>query len=295
MRVFTLSDLHADFDENLDWLKQLSQSVYRDDALIVGGDVCDKTDRFKEVLYVLKERFSMVFFVPGNHDLWLRENGFRDSLEKFWSLIEICKAYDVKTNPVKLNPDSEESMVWVVPLFSWYVKPEEGVDSLFIFKPGEDPTLRMWSDNYLIKWPADYENGGINDHFLDLNRKYIKTGFTAPVISFSHFLPRQDLIFSLNWERDKARLIKMDRTPAFNFSRVAGTRRLEEQIRYLQSRIHISGHQHRNRNRTIDKVHYISHCLGYPRERQRRSLRHIDTGPLLIWDDNGAVIREDWY
>jgi 3',5'-cyclic AMP phosphodiesterase CpdA len=295
MRVFALSDLHADFDENLGWLMQLSQQDYKQDALIVAGDICDKTDRFKEVLTVLKQRFKMVFFVPGNHDLWLRENGYHDSLEKFWSLIELCKAYDVRTNPVKINPDSAKAGTWIMPLFSWYVKPEEGEDSLYLEKPGEDPSLRMWSDNYLVRWPDKQHNGEANRLFLELNKKHFKTAFTASVISFSHFLPRRELMFSLNWERDKARLIKMDRNPAFNFSRVAGTSWLDKQIRSLNSIIHISGHQHRNRNRNIDGVHYISHCLGYPRERQRHSLRGIETGPLLIWDDDGAVVHSESY
>ena len=57
---------------------------------------------------------------------------------------------------------------------------------------------------------------------------------------------------------------------------------LDEQIRSLGSSIHVYGHQHRNRDRTIDGVRYITHCLGYPRERDQGRVRDVGDGPLLV-------------
>ena len=34
MRLFATSDLHTDYVENFRWLKELSDTAYRDDALI---------------------------------------------------------------------------------------------------------------------------------------------------------------------------------------------------------------------------------------------------------------------
>jgi len=75
-----------------------------------------------------------------------------------------------------------------------------------------------------------------------------------------------------------------DTNPSFNFSRVAGSAGLEEQIRRLGSSVHVYGHQHRNRHRLIDGVLYVSHCLGYPRERERGQIRGLGDGPKMIWD-----------
>jgi hypothetical protein len=74
----------------------------------------------------------------------------------------------------------------------------------------------------------------------------------------------------------------------FNFSRVAGTWALDEQIRKLGSRVHVYGHQHRNRWRSIDGVLYVSHCLGYSEERESDQILHLDNGPRLIREKGGV-------
>jgi hypothetical protein len=76
-----------------------------------------------------------------------------------------------------------------------------------------------------------------------------------------------ELVFS-DWERFQASggVTGQDRAPEFNFTRVAGCRQLDEQLRMLGSVLHLYGHQHRNRDRMIDGVRYVSHCLGYPPE-----------------------------
>ena len=99
MRIFALSDLHTDFLENLKWLQQLSDIDFKNDVLIVAGDISDKYDRFRETLTLLRNKFETVFFVPGNHDIWLRDNHYVDSIHKFYSIIKTCNELDIKTDP----------------------------------------------------------------------------------------------------------------------------------------------------------------------------------------------------
>lgn len=75
LRVFVLSDLHTDYDENMNWIHSLSSDKYRDDVLIVAGDVAETISNFVSTMATLKDRFERVFFVPGNHDLWCRREG----------------------------------------------------------------------------------------------------------------------------------------------------------------------------------------------------------------------------
>ena len=82
---------------------------------------------------------------------------------------------------------------------------------------------------------------------------------------------------------DPEKIKKYDRNPGFNFSRVAGSTLIEKQIRSLNSNIHVYGHQHINRDKIIDGVRYVSHCLGYPKERQRGMTRGLDEGLKVIW------------
>jgi len=46
------------------------------DALVVTGDVVETRDNFKHSMGVLRARFEAVFYVPGNHDLWILPSPF---------------------------------------------------------------------------------------------------------------------------------------------------------------------------------------------------------------------------
>ena len=281
MQIFALSDLHIDNQINHLWVGFISDTVYLKDTLIIGGDISDDLEKLKSTLSSLRRKFHNIFFLPGNHELWVKNNEFNDSFEKFEIIMDLCKSLDIKTKPDKLGKE-DSNPVWIIPLNSWYVKPEEGSESLFLPKNGEDESLSMWRDNELIRWPKFNSHNSAADFFLEMNNEYLKGDYKEPVISFSHFLPRQELMFPE--KRDYKLLKKMDRHPAFNFSRVAGSLNLDKQIRSIGSAIHIYGHQHRNRERNIDGVYYVSHCLGYPNERKLGLVRDAENGPKLIWD-----------
>jgi len=292
IRVFAISDLHVDYEQNMKWVCGLSNSDYKKDTLIVAGDISDNVLKFAEALDCLGQKFKHVSFVPGNHDLWVRKNEAKDSLEKFYLLVNICSSLGIKTSPFLIN-DGKHT-VKIQPLFSWYVKPEESSDSLFLPKPGEDPSLGMWVDNVTVKWPTwnGYKNAA--EFFIKMNEWKIDEDETT-TITFSHFLPRQELIFGKIKPADLIKAGFKDPAPKFNFSRVAGTSALERQIRQIGSSAHIYGHQHRNRFRTIDNVLYISHGLSYPRERAWAGLNDELYLPKLIWESKTGFVTEQEY
>lgn len=280
-RVWAISDIHTDIKQNRTWLYSLSKTAYLRDTLILAGDVSDRLETLRDTLTHLRSLFAAVCYVPGNHELWVRRREYPNSIAKFWQIRHLCDTLGIHTQPLKLSTTSGNS-VWIVPLFSWYMQPEEGVGSLFSEKPGEDPTLSMWSDNYFTSWPPMVAASTVADFFLQINECHINRHYDAPVISFSHFVPRTELIYSTPEER-QGRLLS-DPYPRFNFSRVAGCIGIDTQIRRLGAVIHIYGHQHRNRNRVIDGVRYVSYCLGYPRERKHLSGDQSIKGPSLIHD-----------
>ena len=286
VRIFALSDIHVDYDDNMAWITALDPREYHRDILLLAGDVSHRPAKMRQALRLLKERFQEVFFVPGNHDLWLFRNDFEDSIGKFGHLLELCAELGIRTHPMAVgNGDVEDGgKVWVLPLFSWYVKPEEGKESLYMPKEGEDPSLETWADSHFIRWPEFTSVAHAGDYFLRLNEPHLLRSFDAPVISFSHFLPRTELILATPEEDAEAGRAIPDLTRSFNFSRVAGQHGLDGQIRRAGSVIHVYGHQHRNRFRRIDGVRYISHCLGYKTERREGMIRYLDEAPRLIWD-----------
>lgn len=278
MRVFAVSDLHVDYPPNMAWLRALEASGYSSDAVIVAGDVTDNLDRLEEGFRILRRSFAHVFFVPGNHDLWVRRGECRDSFKKFEEVSKLCRVCGVKTEPEKVG--SGDRSAWIVPLYSWYAEPEEGHTSLFVPKPGEDPSLELWSDRYFIRWPQAWNGNSISARFLEMNEPSILRHYDAPVISFSHFLPRRELLFGSHIDLDR----KRDPHPQFNFSRVAGCSALDRQLRRLPSRVHVYGHQHRNRNVVIEGVRYVSNCRGYPKERARGYLPENGRSLELVWN-----------
>lgn len=277
MRIFAISDVHADYPQNMALVQALSAGDHRRDTLLVAGDVTDDLARLARVFRVFRERFAHVFFVPGNHELWVRRGEPGDSVAKFETIIRLCADFDVCTTPANVKSDSADPGAWVVPLFSWYVKPEQGPESLYVPKEGADPSLSMWADEVLTRWP---EPLSVADYFLDMNEPHLGREYDAPVVSFSHFLPRREVMFGAQ----AARPPRAGRAGRFNFSRVAGSTRIETQLRALGSVVHVHGHQHRNRDRFIDGVRYVSNCLGYPPERARGEIGESCGSLKMVWD-----------
>ncbi len=291
MRIFALSDIHVDFPDNAQWVSSLSAVDYQQDALLLAGDVTHSLPHLAELLASLKAKFAQIFFVPGNHDLWLTGSGHADSLSKLSCILDTCAGLGVQITAAKLG-DADRAPVWIVPLHSFYDKPEQSPsDSLYVYRPGEDPDLQAWMDAHEIRWPrAAAERGRPAAHLLGLNDQVMDSPLLGgQIISMSHFLPRRELMYPTPAELAAWPPGLKDRSPWFNFSRVAGSLALERQIRALGSTVHIYGHQHRNRQLVLDGVRYLSYCLGYPRERQ---LLGVTDEPKLVWDTTGAPISE---
>lgn len=288
-RLWAISDIHIDNRENDRLLRALSDQAYQDDMLIIAGDATDNLDKLLDFLAAMQKKFHSVAFVPGNHELWLRQDEFPHSIDKFNAILDACRSLDVITQPVRFGLN--DAAVWVVPLFSWYEGPDEAETSLFVPKHGvNDATDELWRDFFLARWPENMRQS-ITGYFLGINTAHLQTPLDAPVVSFSHFLPRGELMFRKPADGNPKNLNTTDMHPAFNFSRVAGTSRLDEQIRQLGSRVHIYGHQHRNRCRMIDNVTYVSHCLGYPGERDSGHIARVAEHPRLIWQsDSGFAL-----
>ena len=280
-RVWAISDIHVDHRENRLWLERLCGEEHGDDILILAGDVASNRELVEWALERLAAAYSRVFFVPGNHDLWVIRDEPNDSLDQFNELMGVCSELGVLTQATRISAPEGGRAVFIVPLNAWYSEPAEGEDSLFVPKEGEDPSLSMWADRARIRWPDSLSSPAA--YFLSLNQLHETVAEDTDVISFSHFLPRTELIFSSADERARFGEQGGDRAPLFNFSRVAGSMGIERQIRQLGSVVHVHGHQHRNRDREIEGVRYVSHCLGYPQERRSSGRSLLEIEPIEVF------------
>lgn len=239
MRVFAVSDVHVDYDVNAKWVQELSHADYRDDLLILAGDVTHHLSQLAGCLDALVRRFRKVLFVPGNHDVWvLGEPPGKTSLEKFAEV-----GATVEQSGASMQPFRYGSSV-VMPLFGWY-------DYSF-GEPSHD-LREIWTDYVACRWPRDFGPAEAAAHFAGFNRPLQSEGATR-VITFSHFVPRLDLVPAFVPQRHRI------------LDPVLGSVRLEQLLRRLSSTLHVYGHSHINRRVEIDGVIYVNNALGYPSE-----------------------------
>jgi Icc-related predicted phosphoesterase len=250
MRVFALSDIHIDHAVNARWIKNLSAADYTADLLILAGDVTDILKSLEWCLGLLAARFRKVLFVPGNHDLWvMRDQEEKTSLKKFDQIAAIADSAGVSMSPLHWSGLS------IYPLLGWY-------DYSF----GEPSTLlkAAWMDYRACRWPSGFDERRITQHFASLNETHIARSEGAltehanqTVITFSHFLPRKDVVPPGRGLLDP----------------VLGSAGLDHQLRRCKPSLHVFGHSHVNRTLTIDGVTYVNNAFGYPDETLRTAKR----------------------
>ncbi|KAL7116893.1 hypothetical protein ACP275_03G034600 [Erythranthe tilingii] len=262
-KVFVVSDLHTDYPENMSWVKSLPRRTDDNDVLVVAGDVAETCANFVQTMSFLKDKFHHVFFVPGNHDLWLRreETPYLDSVDKLEKLLDECRKIGVITKPTIVGG------LGIIPLYSWYHE--------------------ACKDFHVCKWSDGLKNGdtSLARYFDSLNEENWETvedilTRCSHIISFSHFVPRQELC-------PEKRMLYYPNLP-----KIIGSNYLETRIRAIHgaeggpSACHVFGHTHFCWDAIIDGIRYVQAPLAYPRERRRRMNGGENWLPFCIYSGN---------
>jgi predicted phosphodiesterase len=239
MRIFALSDLHADYADNARWIANLSTWDYRGDTLILAGDLADRLSLLGWCLSTLRSRFSNVLFVPGNHDLWvIREKTIPTSLQKFHEVARIVESSGASMRALHVGALS------IVPVLGWYD---------YSFGEPSAELRSIWMDYHACRWPQGLDAKDIAEHFMALGT-HDHAGNGNKILTFSHFVPRIDLIHPF---RPRYRGL---------LDPILGSVRIEQRLRQLGATLHVYGHSHINRSITIDGVSYVNNAFGYPSE-----------------------------
>lgn len=242
MRIFALSDIHVDYEANARWVAGLSEADYRDDLLILAGDLTDRLSLLAWCLEAFAKRFRKVLFVPGNHDIWvIRDDRAKQSLQKF---DEVRAA--AENSGVSLDPYREPGLA-ILPILGWYD---------YSFGQPDEDLRAMWMDFRACRWPPGYDAARIAEHFDAANdiHRAPTPGPDDLIVTFSHFLPRIDV---MPWY--------VPPTSRMLFP-ILGSDRIERQLRRAGSRLHVYGHSHVNRDVVLDDVRYVNNAFGYPGE-----------------------------
>lgn len=169
----------------------------------------------------------MTHLIIGNHELWLLGKDrdiYKSSFDKFRAILALCDEIGVHYRPKRIEFAKQPSLldsIWIVPLFSWYHHSLDPTAPPFTDVQAHTSTwvdFALWSRLLPFShsrltslnpcdstWdPKDLNNdaesllapgGSPSEKFLELNREFLEgLEFDAPVISFSHFLPRRDCL-----------------------------------------------------------------------------------------------------
>lgn len=270
-RLLAISDLHVGFERNRVALAGLPAQPA--DGLIVCGDVGESEELMELALSILVTRFEQVFWVPGNHELWLDP---RDPLAlrgeaKYRRLVELCRRHGAKTpeDPFETWTIAGESHV-IAPMFLLYdysFRPDE-VALADAVAWAEEAGIRCADEDLLYPDPYPTRQAWCEARCIGTERRLQELDPALPLVLANHFPLRQDLIH-------------LSRIP--RFSMWCGTKRTEDwHVRY-RAKVVISGHLHMRSTQWRDGVRFEEVSLGYPRQWRDPALasylREIVPGP----------------
>lgn len=310
MTFYAISDVHVEKKQNFEWLRNLPQCAKS--AVIVAGDLGVNLAQLKEALELFKGKFDHVFYCFGNHEMWVTGKSdahiaeYSDSYEKLQALRRVCGEVGVHT-AAKLVEG-----VWVVPVLGWYHETWDRDPPLQApsgEKLAREPIAgtKLSTDTHLCKWgqlengsedlarlmDAENEAWGIWPLPADLqeNLRLPREERRHPVVSFSHFLPRLELM------PEKRFLFQP------GLAQVVGSDFVHRRIQALDPDLHVFGHSHFPWDMALDGVRYRSWPLGTPDEQARRiagyPTEHTEQWrPLPVFDSEGrhyAGVESCWY
>ncbi len=262
MRVFAVSDVHTDFKGNMLWLEEFVQwagSQFRQDAVIVAGDISHDNGIIERTLTLFTRAFGHVFHVCGNHELWVvpKTPTVKHAYHKLHEIQEMCVRLGVNCSPVVFRSEGATKPLVVCPLLTWY-EPQFAGRSTRGAMEGFDMACRwMETDQQIATFLLSCNALSKLKGLVDLS--------SARVATFSHFVPREELFFG--W-------------PALR--EVMGSTRIDEQVRSVNAQVHVFGHSHMDVDRVTQGIRYVQHALGSEhRNRTHSSFPHYKPKQVL--------------
>lgn len=123
MKLYAISDLHVAFERNRQLVSEISSSKYKNDWLLLPGDIGEKDEDFRFVFDELTKKFAKIFWTPGNHDLWTMPGDPNPVYgeKKYFHLVDLCRKYGVITpeDDFVQWPAGEEK-IYIIPVFTLY-------------------------------------------------------------------------------------------------------------------------------------------------------------------------------
>lgn len=277
-RLLAVSDLHVAHPANREMVDALRPG-HPDDWLIVAGDVGELVVDIARTLRNLSERFAVVVWAPGNHELWTHP---RDPVtlrgeERYLHLVDVCRGLGVFTPedpyPIWTGPGGPAVVAPMFLLYDYSFRPpgatttEEGLAIAYeagvvctdevLLHPDPYPSREAWCESRLA--------------YTEARLAAREPGL--PTVLVNHFPLVRHPTSVLRYPQ---------------FAQWCGTERTADWHRRFRATAVVYGHLHLPRTTWQDGVRFDEVSLGYPREWAARApsepLRQVlPPGPTREW------------
>ena len=254
-RLLAVSDLHVAFSEN----RAVVQNVFPysdDDWLLIAGDVGERFADIEWALELLKSRFSMVVWAPGNHELWTpRDDPIQLRGEhRYLGLVEMCRSLGVLTPedpyPIWTGPGGP---VTVAPLFLLYdyTFGANGSGKRLALERAHEAGV-VCTDEYLLH-PDPYptRDAWCRARLAETRRRLDERDPRLPTVLVNHYPLVREPTLILRYPQ---------------FALWCGTEATADWPRRYDAAAVVYGHLHIPRTTFHDGVRFEEVSLGYPRE-----------------------------
>jgi 3',5'-cyclic AMP phosphodiesterase CpdA len=259
-KLVAVSDLHVAFPENRQFVADMWPES-AGDWLLVAGDVGEIVSDIEWALTTLSKRFTTVFWVPGNHELWThREDPVQLRGEhRYQHLVELCRSLGVITpeDPYQVW-DGPGGPVTIAPLFVLYdytfLPPGAATKAAALALAYESGVV--CSDEMLLH-PDPYPSreAWCQARLQETERRLEQRDPGLPTILVNHF----PLI------REPTRAMRYQQ-----FAQWCGTTATADWHIRFSAAAAVYGHLHIPRTTWHDGVPFEEVSYGYPREWRRR-------------------------
>ena len=260
MKIYASSDIHVDSHSlNLEWWEALHHycSTKPPDVLIIAGDLAETIAGWDKALKLFKNSDFDCLIVPGNHDLWCRNEDLNSEYKLDEELPKIC----LQNHWIYLPNHSYKLDTWTfVGSPAWYdyslMPPNHPFTKNDFIK--YERAGRRWMDGINCKWKKfkgpdrDYE---LTDYFYKKLEAQLKQITTKNIFLVTHFpfYPEFLNFTCQNWDYEY-------------FGAFMGSTKYRRLLHSFPIKHHICGHLHRfAQTKVADCKAYLS-PVGYIKE-----------------------------
>jgi predicted phosphodiesterase len=253
-RLYAVSDIHVRYPANRALIETLPARP--NDGLILAGDIGEREDDLAWTLETLRPKFSALYWVAGNHELWSMPGETVDAETKYRSMVDVCRAFRAKTPEdafdVWEGSGPPRAIALVNALYDYTFAPDDIA--------GDRALALAWASEEGLRC-ADEERIRLSEH---PSLAHLSADFCARSEARIDELPREMpsvLVNHFPVLREHAVLPAIPR-----FSIWCGTRRTESWIDRARAEVVVYGHLHIPVTIFRRGVRFEEVSLGYPKQ-----------------------------